>query len=261
MCEQSPLNRRANIPNHKSRTMKAKPVLLSLATLLLPLTLAAAPTPDEVINKWIEASGGRAALEKITTRTATGSIEITAMGLSTDLTYVAKTPNKRLSEVTVPGFGKVREGCNGEIAWSDNPGVGVSNKSGKDLARARREAVFQRELEFKKQFAKLETTGSTTVGSRKAWLLKATPTEGDPETHAFDAETGLLLRSETSIDTPNGPATAQIVFEDYRKVDGIQHPFLIRLTQPEAMAFQLRFKEVLHNQPVPDSTFEPPQTP
>jgi hypothetical protein len=228
------------------------------ALLALRVGVSAAPTPDQLLQKWIESIGGRAALEKITTRTASGTLEMPALGINADFVYKAKAPALRLTEVTVPNFGVVREGYDGKLAWTINPAMGNTEKSGKELARAKREAVFHRELDFKKLFPKLEVTGSTQVKGQEAWILKATTADDDVETFTFDAKSGLLLRQQATVETPNGTVQTDAYIEDYREVDGLKVAHFVRMVSPPEMAFELKFKEYVHNKAIPDSEFQRP---
>jgi len=239
--------------------MKTNPLLLFLAaTACFTFSTHAAPSAEQIVEKWIDAVGGEAALEKIQSREAKGSIEITALGLSADMVYLGKAPNQRLIEFTFAGFGKAREGYDGQTAWAANPGAPITAKTGKDLARAQREATFHQELNFTKLYPKLAVEGSATVGDRQAWILKATTAEGEEETHYFDKATGLLVRKDLTVDSPAGRVKAEIILEDYRKVDGISIAHTVRMLEPASVAFIMRFSEVHQNQPIPDSRFKQP---
>ena len=219
---------------------------------------AATPTAEQIVAKWIDAVGGKSAIESIRTREAKGTMKITAIGLESDVTYLGKAPDKRLVEFTFLGFGKAREGYDGQKAWAANPGAPITTKTGKELARARREASFHQELNFTQLYPVLSVEGATTVGGREAWILKATPAEGDSELHYFDQETGLLLRKDVTVETPQGVMKAEVLFEDYRKVDGVNIAHTIRMPEPGSVAFVMTFTEVRHNIPIPDDRFKQP---
>lgn len=240
-------------------TMQTLRVLLLLATLgaTLPLTHAA-PTPDELVNRWIEAIGGRPALEKLTSRQAKATIKITAIGMNADLVYLGKNPDLRLTEVTFAGIGTIREGFDGKVAWSQNPGTPPVEKSGRALEQARRESVFRQEIEFNKLYPTREVEGSATVGDREAWILKATATNGDVETFYLDKTSGLLLKKGATILTPQGPTLTEVWFEDYKTVDGITIPHRLRMDDPPALAFTLQFTEIRHNLPTATERFKKP---
>jgi hypothetical protein len=118
--------------------------------------------------------------------------------------------------------------------------------------------VFHQELNFTKFYPKLSVEGPATVGDRPAWILKATTPEGDEESNYFDQDTGMLLRKDTMVDTPEGRVKARILFEDYRRIDGVSMAHTVRMPEPASVAFVMQFSEVRHNQPIPDDRFEQP---
>jgi hypothetical protein len=239
--------------------MKNHQLLIALAaTACVIATTHAAPSAEQILDKWVDAVGGRAALEKIQSREAKGTIEMTALGLSADVIYLGKAPNKRLVEFTFAGFGRAREGYDGQTAWAANPGAPIVAKTGKELARAQREATFHPELNFTELYPKTAVSGSATVGDRRAWILKATTAEGDEEIHYFDKTTGRLIRKDLAVDSPEGRVKAEIVLEDFRKVDGINVAHTVRMLEPASVAFVMHFSTIRHNLPIPDSRFTQP---
>lgn len=232
--------------------------LITACTLLLcTLTTSAAPTPNALVEKWIDAVGGRKSLEKIHSRQANGSIQITSAGLNANLLYLGKAPNNRFIEFDFSGFGKALEICNGKSAWSASPGSTPTPKTGQELERALRDALFHQELTFQQTFPTLSVQGSATVNNRPAWILNAQTSTGDKETLYFDQETGLLVRKDLTLPTAQTTENASIYFEDYKTVDGIRVAHTVRLQEPAMVAFKMTFTEVKHNIDIPDSRFEP----
>ena len=76
---------------------------------------------DAVLDRYIEAMGGRAAIEKVTTRIIKASFEGPGMPAALDWTQYAKAPNKQLAEIDIAGMGKMLDGFDGQIAWSKTP--------------------------------------------------------------------------------------------------------------------------------------------
>ncbi len=232
--------------------------LLTVCTLVLTaLTSSAAPSPTALVEKWIEAVGGRSALEKVQSRQANGSIRISSAGLNANLLYLGKAPNKRFIEFDFQGFGKALEICNGKSAWSAAPGSSLTPKNGPELERALREALFHQELTFQQTFPKLSVQGASTVNNRPTWILNAQTRTGDKETLHFDQQTGLLVRKDLTLSTAQNSKNAVIFFENYKTVDGIRIAHTVRLEEPAMVAFTMEFTEVKHNIEIPDSRFEP----
>ncbi len=70
---------------------------------------------------------------------------------------------------------------------------------------------------WRDDFKKVETVGAETVEGKDCYKLVKTPNDGNPVTDYFDKKTGLLVKSATTVNTPNGDMTAEVLFSDYRK--------------------------------------------
>lgn len=223
------------------------------------LTAAAPPTADQIIDRYIEASGGRPALARLETRVMKGRIEATTVGATGAFVMQAKSPNLQSSSIEFEGFGTVREGHDGKVAWSSMPGQGLRLKSGAELARVQRANVFPRELKLRDSYRDLVVKGAGKVDQRATWIVEGRFADGTPDRFHFDQSTGLLILEETEISLPDGTFKFELELGDYREVDGVKAPFLLRLRQPVEMGFQIRLDDIRHNVPLPTSTFAPPK--
>lgn len=221
---------------------------------------ASLPSVDQILDKNIAALGGRAAIEKLSSRVATGAMEIPDMGVSGTLQVSEKAPDKSLTIVELPNIGTIREGTDASGAWEENPQTGVRDKAGAELADARRAATFNPELKMKTLYKTLVVTGKETIGTRDAYAVLATPAEGTPSRMYFDAENGLLVRQQLTRDTPQGPIDVDVYLEDYREVDGVKMPFVIRQVTPQ-FSVVIRLSGIKHNVPLDDAIFKRPGGP
>jgi hypothetical protein len=233
-------------------------MLISFAVSLRSQSGQELPAVDQVLDNYVRALGGRAALEKLTSRASKGTFEFPAMGVSAPVEIYEKAPNKSLRILDIPGYGKIREGFDGAVGWSEDPQSGLREKSGAELAEAKRDAEFYLPLKFKEIYKKLSLIGRQKVGDREAYLIEAAPAEGNPERLYFDIQTGLLMRQDSERETPQGKLLMETYLEDYREVEGVKEPFLIRVNSP-AFSFTIRLQEVKHNVEIEDSRFSKPQ--
>ena len=217
------------------------------------------PSAEAILNRYVEAAGGKAALEKIQTRVTKGKMEMTTLGLSGNMELRAKVPNKQVSSVELAGFGSIREGFDGTVGWTDAPGVGLRTKSGSELGRDQRSKVFPRELKLKEVYERMEAKGSAKVAGADAWVVEASHKGGKPDRLFFDQKSGLLVREESTVATGVGEMTFQVDFLDYREVDGVKIPFLVKIPKPETMGFQIKVDEVKHNVAMQDTEFAKPK--
>lgn len=219
----------------------------------------AMPTVDQILDKYVQALGGKAAIEKITSTVSTGTFEIPAFSASGPVESATKAPNKSVLKLDVPGFGVVQEGFNGTVAWSQEPTSGLREKSGLELAAAKLDEDFYRPIRLKELYPKIIVKGKDKVGEKEAFALEGTPAEGSTETWYFDAASGLLMRLDIERETPQGKMAIQIFHEDYKDVNGIKVAHTLRQVNP-AFTITIKFNEVKHNVPVDDARFNKPAT-
>jgi hypothetical protein len=220
----------------------------------------ALPSVDQILDKFITALGGRAAIEKHTSRVSKGTLEIPDAGLSGAVEVSEKAPDKSLTVIQLPGVGLVREGSDGSAAWAEDPQTGVRDKAGNELADALRGAAFSPELRMKTLYKTLEVVGRETVAARAAYVVLATPAAGSATRMYFDAETGLLVRQSGTRDTPQGPLEVDLFIDEYRAVDGVKEAVTLR--QVTAMfSLVIRLSEIKHNVALDDAIFKRPGAP
>jgi CubicO group peptidase (beta-lactamase class C family) len=210
-------------------------------------------TTEQVLEKYVEALGGKAALEKITSRMAKGTFEAAATAINGQVEIYNKAPNKRMIHFQVSGQGEAREGFNGTTGWEQDPDDGLTELSGAQLAQARRDADFYQPLRLHELYPKIEIKGKVKLRDHDAYLLEA-PRNGRPKKWFFDVETGLLLRTEER--DAKGKLEGAEDYDDYREVDGVKVPFAISLIADERL--NVKLVEVKHNVNINDSMFDKP---
>jgi hypothetical protein len=213
-------------------------------------------TVDQILDRYVAAVGGPA-LQKITSMTLKGTLEIAEMQLNGTIEVSQKAPDKSLQVVSLDPMGAQREGFDGTTAWVEDAQNGIREKTGLELAEARRGAMFPRELNIRKQYPKMTVVGREKVGAREAFVVSATPEAGEPTRLYFDVESGLLLRQILTRHGPQGPAQIDTTFEDYRPIDGVKRAHLIRQANPQFAAV-LRITEIKHNVALDDGIFRKP---
>jgi zinc protease len=218
---------------------------------------AATPTADQVLAHYVDAIGGRAAWMKLHSRVSKGTIEIPAMNnLRGSVEIHEKAPNSLLA-VIILGGATFEQGFDGTTAWSQDPQNGLRVLTGAELDDAKREADFYHPLDLRKIYTKMTVTGTEKVGERDAYVVEATPAQGDPDKMYFDTQNWLLVRSVNSRHTPDGVAVFQAEVGDYKDVDGVKLPFSVHQTSAES-SFTITFTEIHHNLELADGQFAKP---
>ena len=222
------------------------------------LSLAELPTADQLLDRYVQAIGGAAALAKLTTRTVSGVL-VTESGRTSTLTITQKAPNQGLlSAVTADGRTD-RYGFDGTDAWQAS-GKSAFDAHGLEAARIARDAQFFLDTEVKKRYPRRFTAGKEMAGDEEAYVIRAGGPGTISEKLYFSAKSGLLLRRVVMTRTASGRFIEQTDYSDYREVDGVKLPFTVARIEVNAR-YTEKYSEIKHNVPVDDAVFRKPATP
>jgi hypothetical protein len=106
---------------------------------------------------------------------------------------------------------------------------------------------FFNQLGIRERYLSVRTVGVEHVRGRDAYVVEGMPTEGGrPERLFFDAANFVLLRRDREAPTLVGPLPESYEFDDYRTVDGVLVPFLLRWSRGDYEVTH-RFADVRHN--------------
>lgn len=221
-----------------------------------PTPTPAPPTSDQILAKYVDALGGQAAIDKMKTLVMKG----TYAGVNgTPLPYEADlaAPDKFYINVTTPQ-GTVERGFDGKAGW-DKSSRGVTELGNPVLDDLKTTFLFYRNIKLKEQFPQMRFGGRDKIGDRNVLVINGRTANNQRERLYFDAETGLLLRRLSFMETPIGVIPSQIDFEDYRDVDGVKVPFTVKVTSVEpGLVSTRRYTEIKLNAPVDDGKFNKP---
>src|SRR5205085_2218009 len=190
---------------------------------------AALPTLDQVLDRYEQAIGGKAALIKIGSRILKGS-RVGADGVLVPEEVYQKAPDKLLVITSYPDV-VFRSGFNGTSGWARSS-KGDSQVGSEQLAEIVRDAESYGNTRIRELYSRMAVEGRAVVADREAFVVGATTRNGLSERLFFDAQTGLLMRRYRESETALGPFPTQTDYEDYREVDGVKLLFSIRWSMP-----------------------------
>jgi hypothetical protein len=209
------------------------------------------PSIDQIFTKYFEAVGGPAA-PKTETLVLKGKNEA-SQNRSWPYEITMKTPDKILI-VATPASGPVRQILNGDRGWSA-AGTNVRTLTPAEVLNAQRRG---RELFYvvkAQPSSGMRVSGVQKLGDRETYVVENV-TDTKSERYFFDSQTGLLLRKITLNKTMLMPFPEQVDFEDYRDVDGVKMPFVIRYSAIDTYDSWTRtFTEIKRNVAVADTSF------
>lgn len=193
----------------------------------LAATFAAAqelPAAETILDRYVEVTGGKAAYEKHTMEILKGLISFPEQGLTGQLTRYAMAPDKEYSIVELGPIGKMESGFTNGVAWEKSAILGPRIKSGDEKQQAAREAHFNAQVDWRKVFSRVETTGSESVNGEDCYKVVLTPTVGRPETQYYSKDSGLLLKTTATAVSPMGEVAVEVEVSDYKNFNGILYP-------------------------------------
>jgi hypothetical protein len=235
----------------------AKPATDSIPSSTAGSASGVAPTVDQIVSHYQAAVGGRAAWQKLKSRSSMGTVDVPAMNLSGTVVIHEKAPDKMLTIIIIAGSA-FRQGFDGKIGWAQDLQDGLREQTGVELAEARRQSDFYGPFDLHQQYPKLVSLGVEKVDDRDAYVLEATPPEGgEPDKLFFDATSGLPVQIISQHHTPEGVSEFREQFSDYRVVDGVKLPFTISQESSDS-SFTVRISEVRHDIEFEDSEFAKP---
>lgn len=245
-------------------------VSLHLRRNLMPLVLAALTCPagwaapdeplpkaEEILDKFVEVTGGKAAYENIRNEKWTGSFEFVGKGIKGTITSYRADPNKSVSDAELEGIGAIKEGTDGQIAWESSSLQGPRIKQGEERAVALREATLRGPLYWRKLYKHVETVGQETIDDQACYKVVLTPEEGKPETQYYDKKSGLMVKMTLVVTNPTGEIPTETILSDYREESGLRQPHKLQ-HKLAGLEFLITLDRIEYNVDLAAKTFEVP---
>jgi photosynthetic reaction center cytochrome c subunit len=221
------------------------------------VTVPAGPSPDQLLEKFVQASGGAPTIDKITTRVMNGTIDFG--GKSLPIEIYCKDPEKRISFTHMPEGDSVTA-FNGQEGWLGSPGRPIHQMSGSDLDSAAMDADLHLPIHLKQMFTDLRLRDSEKIGDAEVYVVSGERRGSTPVNLYFDKNSGLLVRLVRYGDTALGWLPTQIDYADYRDANGVRVPYRWTLARPNGR-FTIQVKDLQQNVPVDDAKFVKPPSP
>jgi hypothetical protein len=216
----------------------------------------ALPKAADLFAKSVAAMGGADALKGLKSIRAKGVFEMPAQNLNGSFEMIQARPSFARLTIEIGGLGAIEQGSDGKIAWTIDPMSGPALLTGKALADAKGEAMFDAQL-FGPDFVKSATTlEKTTFGDRPAYKVKMMTVFDSERTMYIDAETYFVIGTESTQESPMGPMPTTGSTGDYKKFGLLMQPTTI---VQSAMGFDQIVRVTSYEyDTVPMSAFDPP---
>jgi hypothetical protein len=206
------------------------------------------PSGGAVLAKYLEAVGGKAALDKISGRVEKGSAMMPG-GHDVAVDIYSKPPDVRVSVMHMQG-GESVTAFNGKDGWLASPNRPAREMSESDRRGAQLDAAafYPEQLVQMISDPKLQPAPEK-VGDQPASVVVATVKGEPPVKLYFATSTGLLVRMVHYGDSALGLNPVQVDFGDYRDAGGVKTPYRWTIARPSG-AFTIQVSEVQTNVPI-----------
>lgn len=237
---------------------------ISAAGLVVGLLCAAAAqgqTADEIVARNLEAKGGAGKLKAVESMKMTG--RMTMQGKTLPLTIYSKRPNLNRQEMMVGNL-RVVNAFDGTNAWTISPMTRMEPQALPPAASEimKTSSEFDNALvDYKAKGHAVELVGTEKSGEAEVYHLKLTMKNGRVQHYYLDTKTGLEVRMAQEADEkgPGGPKQMlETLVSDYRPVDGIMMPHLVRQTVGTTVIGEMQIDKVEFNSIKDDSIFRMP---
>jgi hypothetical protein len=215
-------------------------------------------TPEEILADAVKATGGAAAWNAH--KTAHYKVETTLQGMGMGGTgeRFQTRGDKSLMTMEMAGLGRVREGTNGKVAWTDDPAHGLRYLEGAEAEQMRIGASWNVDTHAGDLFVKLESATEPGPDGAPLECVIATPKVGAPMRSCYDPRTHLQV-SQAGVHTgPEGDMPFRAIIREWREVSGVKIPFESN-TQLGPITTVDRITAVTFDEPIDEKMFDPPK--
>lgn len=227
----------------------------------------------ELMDKYVDALGGRERLSAIRTRvmrgTITGDLSVRVTGWVTDqvvspfagslsrpmprikrtgvVDVFQKAPRFYAQVVQVNNQIFYSAGSTGTHSWVNFEGI-WSDRQELEKDKFQAQSIFDTDIRWRERYRSATYEGEKELEGKRLLAVRVTPQKGAPYNLYFDPQTHLLAAL--------GNTFYKEFYSDYREVSGVQVPFNI-VVDADKRRYEIRYETYVLNQPIDDDFFDP----
>lgn len=239
---------------------RSRLIIFTIIFTLLPIDPSPAPAAAgealDLLQRSLEALGGRRAVSEIRSVVSVADVEMLGLGVTGTMESRRVSPCLYRSDISL-GFFEITQGYDGERMWRVDPnGMLVFVRDQESIAdRVTTCIIDSYHYLLSDEGFTATVSGSDTIDGRRCTIVELSPDEGTPCRLFFDAETYLPVR--LSMETKSGSLSE--TYGDFRPVQGVMFPHLVRMQQLSInQTIEVRTRSIAVNEPVDPLLFLPP---
>ena len=216
------------------------------------------PSAKEVLNRFVEVTGGIEAYRAIRTMRGEGTISIPQAGINGKIKVIQKHPDRSLAKITLPGFGDQLQGYDGKTAWEMSTMEGGRIIEGDEADQLKHDADYRRIYEPERFYKEMKCTGIEKVGEARCHVVRLVKQNGLEQTDYYDVESGLHVKSIIDTVTKMGNLKIETRIQEYKDVDGIKTAHKVEQILPNGMSVIVTMDKIEYNVELPEDAFDLP---
>ena len=242
--------------------MNKKIIFFALAFMFLFSYKGFSQTADEVIESYINATGGLDVITAVQSYEIKGNMKMGNMDIP--FTVYLKKPMKALLEVNFQGK-SMKQAYDGTTAWTINPFAGSEDPEKMDEGQTKRmQNMADMDgalVNYSEKGSTVELIGKEELEGTEVYNLKLTDKDGDITNYYIDAESYFILKEASKTKVEEKEVNSETLYSDYRDVNGIMHPFAMEVeSDANPMGTQnIVMDEMKQNVEIDDNIFVMPE--
>ena len=128
--------------------VKSLPILFPIIA-STGITGLASDDAETLIQVYVEAVGGKAAIDQVHTQVTKGTFALPDMGIYAPFEMYVEPPDKSFMVINFSEVSPASNGVNGDVAWQDNPMTGPQILTGESRRSALRSVAIEPLLRWK----------------------------------------------------------------------------------------------------------------
>ena len=212
-----------------------------------------------IITDYVNAIGGAAAIKKVNSTSATGTLSV--QGMSLDVKQERLAPNKTLQTIVMNGNTVGKTVFNGNKGYQEQMGNHI-DMTDEDITDMKMQTSIIPQTDYlTNSNYKLATQDIEKINNSDAYKVLVTMPSGKTDTEFYDVASKLLVKQIVTRTTSGQTVLATYGFSDYRKAGDadVLMPYNLNVTIASGamnQSIDILLKEVKVNEGVTDADFE-----
>ncbi len=205
----------------------------------------------DVIRAYIKAIGGEEKLNSVKSLSSESAMSMMGQEMSVQVYHLA--PDKLNFTIGMPGMTIMRQVYDGEKGILEQMGQ-KQEAEGELLDQLKEQALMFPELLYLNDNYTVEVRGIEDLNGENAYRVVVTNPVKE-RTEYYSVDTGLKLRAVEVQDAGGQTATISTDYSDYRSVEGIMFPYLVKMSGMGPMPFEMAVQKIEVNKELDPALF------